>query len=337
MKVLVTGGAGYIGSHICLELLNAGHEVVVIDNLSNSCLISMERVKKLTGKDFKVYVADLCDKKSTLDILNDEKCDAVIHMAGLKAVGESVSKPLEYYENNLISTFSLLEAMKASGCKNIIFSSSATVYGMPEKCPVTEESPLSTLSPYGATKLFIERILTDFQHANPDFTVVALRYFNPIGAHESGEIGEDPAGIPNNLVPYVSQVAVGKLECLSVFGNDYPTPDGTCLRDYIHVVDLALGHIAALKKCGDPGFFVYNLGTGNGISVLDIVNTFEKVSGVKLNYRITGRRAGDAPAVYADASKAERELNFKTKFTLEDMLKSAWNWQRKNPNGYKEA
>ncbi len=337
MKVLVTGGTGYIGSHTVIELLNADNEVVVIDNLVNSSKEALKRVEEITGKSVRFYEEDLLNKDAVVKIFNTERPDAVIHFAGLKAVGESVAKPLEYYNNNITGTLNLLYAMRECGVKNIIFSSSATVYGDPAFVPITEECPKGEITnPYGQTKSMLEQILTDMAKAYPDWRVVLLRYFNPIGAHESGRIGEDPQGIPNNLVPYITQVAVGKLKCLGVFGNDYDTPDGTGVRDYIHVVDLAAGHVAALKKFDDePGVSIYNLGTGRGYSVLEIVHAFEKACGKEIPYEIKDRRPGDIAICYADSSKAERELGWKAKFDLDKMCEDSWRWQKNNPNGYR--
>lgn len=338
MKILVTGGAGYIGSHTCVELLNAGHEVVVVDNLCNASEKSMQRVQEITGKQLTFYKADILDRNALETIFTKESVDAVIHFAGLKAVGESVAKPLEYYYNNISGTLILCDVMRKHGVKNIIFSSSATVYGNPAIIPITEECPKGTITnPYGQTKGMLEQILTDLHTADPEWNVVLLRYFNPIGAHKSGKIGEDPKGIPNNLVPYITQVAIGKLEQLNVYGNDYDTPDGTGVRDYIHVVDLAVGHVKALKKIEDKsGVTVYNLGTGIGYSVLDIVAAFEKACGKKIPYVIKGRRAGDIATCYSDASKAKRELGWEAEHSLDDMCKDSWNWQSANPNGYED-
>ena len=312
MAILVTGGAGFIGSHTCVELLNAGYDVVVVDNLSNSCEESLERVKKITGKDLKFYEADILDKEALNTIFDNESIEAVIHFAGLKAVGESVAKPLEYYHNNITGTLILCDVMRNHGVKNIVFSSSATVYGDPAFIPITEECPKGTCTnPYGWTKSMLEQILTDLHTADPEWNVILLRYFNPIGAHKSGLIGEDPKGIPNNLVPYVTQVAIGKLECLGVFGNDYDTHDGTGVRDYIHVVDLAIGHVKAIEKLKDKdGVNVYNLGTGKGYSVLDIVHAFEKACGKEIKYAIKPRRPGDIATCYSDATKALNELGW---------------------------
>ena len=336
MRILVTGGAGYIGSHTCVELLNVGHEVVVVDNLCNSSKKSLERVEKITGKSLTFYEADILDKEAMEKIFSTEKIDAVIHFAGLKAVGESVAKPLEYYHNNITGTLILCEVMRKYGVKNIIFSSSATVYGNPAYVPITEECPKGTITnPYGQTKGMLEQILTDLNVADPEWNVVLLRYFNPIGAQKSGLICEDPKGIPNNLVPYVSQVAVGKLECLGVFGNDYDTHDGTGVRDYIHVVDLAIGHVKALKKIEDKsGVTIYNLGTGNGYSVLDIVKAFEKACGKEIPYVIKERRPGDIATCYADPAKAKAELGWVAERELDEMCEDTWRWQSNNPNGY---
>lgn len=336
MKILVTGGAGYIGSHTCVELLNAGYEVVVIDNLSNSKKESIKRVKEITGKDLKFYKVDLLDKEAVENVFNKEKIDAVIHFAGLKAVGESVKKPLEYYHNNLTGTFILCEVMKRHNVKNMVFSSSATVYGNPKTVPIREDFPLSVTNPYGRTKLILEDVLRDIQKSDPDWNIIMLRYFNPIGAHESGKIGEDPNGIPNNLVPYVTQVAIGKLDYLGVFGDDYDTYDGTGVRDYIHVVDLSIGHIKALEKLkSNPGIAVYNIGTGRGYSVFDVIKSFEKVCKVNIPYKVLPRRDGDIAVCYADTHKAYKELGFKAKYDLARMCEDSWRWQRNNPKGYK--
>lgn len=336
MKVLVTGGAGYIGSHTCVELLNAGYEVVVIDNLCNSKKESIKRVKEITGKDLKFYKADLLDKEEVENVFSKEKIDAVIHFAGLKAVGESVEKPLEYYHNNLTGTFILCEVMRKHNVKNMVFSSSATVYGNPKTVPIKEDFPLSVTNPYGRTKLILENVLKDIQKADPQWNIILLRYFNPIGAHKSGKIGEDPNGIPNNLVPYVTQVAIGKLDYLGVFGDDYDTYDGTGVRDYIHVVDLSIGHIKALEKLkSKPGVAVYNIGTGRGYSVFDVVKSFEKVCNVSIPYKILPRREGDIAVCYADTQKAYEELGFKAKYDLARMCEDSWRWQKNNPKGYK--
>lgn len=333
MTVLVTGGLAYIGSHTCVEILKTGERLVVLDNLSNSKIETKDKIEKISGKSFKLYIADLLDKDSLDKVFSENKIDAVVHFAGLKAVGESVEKPLMYYMNNITGTLNLLEAMKKYEVKKLVFSSSATVYGNPKKVPITEDMPLSTTNPYGTTKLMIEQILQDICVADKNFKVVILRYFNPIGAHESGIIGEDPNGIPNNLMPYICRVASGKLKELSVFGCDYDTHDGTGVRDYIHVVDLVKGHIKALERLdkNDCGAFVYNLGTGTGYSVLDMVKTFEKVNGVEVKYKIVERRSGDIAKCFADATKAEKELGWKAEKTLEDMVGSAWNYE-KNTN-----
>ncbi len=336
MKILVTGGAGYIASHTNLELLNAGYEVVVVDNLSNSCMESVKRVEKLTGKKISFYQADILDKKALQSIFEQEGIDSVIHFAGLKAVGESCSIPLKYFRNNLSGTITLLEVMQEFGIKNLVFSSSATVYGEPKSVPVTEDFPLSATNPYGRTKLMIEEMLQDLYQSDGTWNIAILRYFNPIGAHESGEIGEDPNGIPNNLVPYVAKVAAGILEKVNVFGDDYDTPDGTGIRDYIHVVDLAIGHIKAIEKLNEkPGLVVYNLGTGVGYSVLDIIHNYEKACGKKIPYAVTARRPGDIPITYADPSKAFRELGWKAERGIEKMCEDSYRWQSKNPNGYR--
>ena len=336
MKILVTGGTGYIGSHTVVELLNEGHDVVILDNLSNSDRKVVDRIEKITGLRPVFYEADILDKESLDRIFDKEDIEAVIHFAGLKAVGESVEKPLLYYENNISGTINLLKSMNKHSCKNIIFSSSATVYGTPAFVPITEECPKGTCTnPYGWTKSMIEQIMMDQCTADSEWNAVLLRYFNPIGAHESGTIGENPNGIPNNLMPYVTQVAVGRLERLGVFGDDYDTPDGTGVRDYIHVVDLALGHVKALKKLSKgSGLSVYNLGTGQGYSVLDIVKNFEEATGVKIPYVIKPRRAGDIDICYADSSKAERELGWKAQRGIKEMCADSWRWQKNNPNGY---
>lgn len=336
MAILVTGGSGFIGSHTVVELLEAGREVVVIDNLSNSSPVALRRVEEITGKHVVFYQADIRDREALGKVFAKEKIESCIHFAGLKAVGESVEKPWEYYDNNITGTLTLVDVMRKHHVKNIIFSSSSTVYGDPDSVPVTEESPLKKCTnPYGSTKFMLEQILTDIQTADPEWNVVLLRYFNPIGAHKSGRIGENPNGIPNNLMPYITQVAVGKRERLGVFGDDYDTPDGTGVRDYIHVVDLARGHVKALKKIEEKaGLCIYNLGTGQGYSVLDVVKNFEEASGVKIPYEILPRRAGDIAANYADASKALRELGWKAEYTLKDMCADSWNWQKNNPDGY---
>ena len=337
MSILVSGGAGYIGSHTCVELLQAGYEIVVADNLDNSSEESLRRVEQITGKPVPFVKAELCNPHEVEALFtNYPGIDAVIHFAGLKSVGESVTKPLEYYSNNLGSTLTLLEAMRRHGVKNFVFSSSATVYGDPATVPIREDFPTGgTTNPYGTTKLFIERILTDYCKADPSLNVVLLRYFNPIGAHESGLIGEDPNGIPNNLVPYIAQVAVGKLKELHVYGNDYPTVDGTGVRDYIHVVDLAKGHLAALRKLETGcGLFVCNLGTGKGYSVLEVLRAYEKACGKTIPYAVCGRRAGDIASCYADPGKARSELGWEAKYGIEDMCATSWKWQSMNPNGY---
>ena len=335
MKVLVTGGAGFIGSHTVVELLNAGYEAVVADNLCNASEESLKRVEKITGKKVAFYKVDVRDRAAMEKIFADEKIDWVIHFAGLKAVGESCKKPVEYYDNNLVSTLVLLEVMRDAGCKNIVFSSSATVYGDPNELPIKETTPLNpTTNPYGTSKVMQEMMLKDVYAADNGWNIVLLRYFNPVGAHESGLIGEDPKGIPNNLMPYVAQVASGKLQRIGVFGNDYPTPDGTGVRDYIHVVDLAKGHVAAIKALKTAGVHVYNLGTGHGYSVLDMIRAFEKACGKTLPYDIKPRRAGDIASCYASSGKAEKELGWKAEYDLEKMCLDQWNWQKNNPNGY---
>ncbi len=336
MAILVTGGAGFIGSHTCVELLNAGYETIIIDNLCNSKRESVNRIEKITGKKVKFYQCDIRDRAGLDKVFAENSIDAVIHFAGLKAVGESCQKPLEYYENNIGGTVILCEAMRDAGVKKIVFSSSATVYGEQNVSPLREDMPEGkTTNPYGTTKLYIERILRDTYAADNDWSVCLLRYFNPIGAHKSGDIGEDPKGIPNNLAPYILQVAIGKRDHLSVFGDDYPTPDGTGVRDYIHVVDLALGHIKAVEKIiGEKGCFTYNLGTGTGYSVLDVLHSFEKACGKPIKYEIAPRRPGDIAVCYSDPSKAERELGWKAERTLDDMCEDSWRWQSKNPDGY---
>lgn len=338
MAILVTGGAGYIGSHTVVELQNAGYEVVVVDNLSNSSKESLKRVEKITGKPVTFYEADILDRAALNEILDKESIDSCIHFAGLKAVGESVRKPWEYYENNIAGTLTLVDVMRQHGVKNMIFSSSATVYGDPAMIPITEECPKGQCTnPYGWTKSMLEQILMDIQKADPEWNVILLRYFNPIGAHKSGLIGENPNGIPNNLMPYVTQVAVGKLKELGVFGDDYDTPDGTGVRDYIHVVDLAIGHVKAIKKLRENvGLGIYNLGTGKGYSVLDIVKNFEAASGVKIPYVIKERRAGDIATCYSDADKAKRELGWEAQYGIREMCEDSWRWQSNNPNGYAE-
>jgi len=336
MKILVTGGAGYIGSHTCVELLNENYEVVVLDNLSNSCEHSLTRVQKITGKSLDFHRADLLNRQEIVDVFSDHTIDAVIHFAGLKAVGESVSIPLQYFQNNLTGTLNLLEVMAEFNVKHIVFSSSATVYGDPATLPIQEDFPLSATNPYGRTKLMIEEILQDLYCSDKSWNVALLRYFNPVGAHTSGDIGEDPFGLPNNLVPYIAQVAVGSLPCLSVFGNDYDTPDGTGVRDYIHVVDLAKGHIKTLPKLfTNPGVVVYNLGTGHGYSVLEMIKGFEAASGRPIPYKIADRRPGDIAACWADPAKARADLGWEAKKTLADMCNDTWRWQKRNPNGYR--
>ena len=338
MAILVTGGAGYIGSHTVVELQNNGYDVVVLDNLSNSSKKSLERVAKITGKEVKFYEADILDRDKLNEIFDAESIDCVIHFAGLKAVGESVAKPWEYYENNISGTLTLVDVMRKHGVKNIIFSSSATVYGDPAMIPITEECPKGQCTnPYGWTKSMLEQILTDMQKADPEWNVILLRYFNPIGAHPSGTMGENPNGIPNNLMPYITQVAVGKLKELGVFGNDYDTPDGTGVRDYIHVVDLAVGHVMALNKIKEKcGLAIYNLGTGVGYSVLDIVKNFEEATGVKIPYSIKDRRPGDIATCYSSADKAKRELGWEAKNGIKQMCADSWRWQSNNPNGYED-
>lgn len=338
MHILVTGGAGYIGSHTCLELLEAGYRVTVVDNLSNSSRESLRRVEELTGRRIDFHEVDLLDRARLAEVFAKvaEPVRAVIHFAGKKAVGESVAKPLLYYRNNLTGTINLCEVMAENGVKDIIFSSSATVYGDPAKVPILEDFPLSCTNPYGRTKLMVEEILRDVHAADQAWNVCLLRYFNPVGAHKSGRIGEDPDGIPNNLVPYIAQVAVGKLERLSVFGNDYPTPDGTGVRDYIHVVDLALGHVKAIERLSlRPGVVVYNLGTGRGYSVLEMVRAFAEACGREIPYRITIRRPGDVAACYADPGKAFRELGWQARYGLREMCEDTWRWQKNNPAGFR--
>ena len=337
MSILVTGGAGFIGSHTCVELLNAGYDVVVVDNLYNASKKALDRVEQITGKKVTFYEADILDRDALNAIFDKEQIDSVIHFAGYKAVGESVRKPIEYYYNNITGTLILCDVMRNHGVKNIVFSSSATVYGDPAFIPITEECPKGKITnPYGQTKGMLEQVLTDIFVSDPEWRVVLLRYFNPIGAHKSGLIGEDPKGIPNNLVPYVAQVAIGKLKCLGVFGNDYDTHDGTGVRDYIHVVDLAKGHVAAIKKVEktEPGVLIYNLGTGKGYSVLDVVHAFEKACGKEIPYEIKPRRAGDIATCYADPTKAKKELGWVAEYGIEEMCEDSWRWQTMNPNGY---
>lgn len=333
--ILVTGGAGFIGSHTCVELLNSGYDVVVLDNLSNSSEESLRRVQKITGKSLKFYEGDIADKELVGKILDENKIFAVIHFAGLKAVGESVAKPLEYYRNNISGTLDMCDVMRNKGVKNIVFSSSATVYGDPATVPITEDFPLSATNPYGRTKLMQEEIFRDFYVADKEWNILLLRYFNPIGAHKSGEIGEDPNGIPNNLMPYITKVATGELPRVNVFGNDYPTPDGTGVRDYIHVMDLATGHVNAIDKIKEnPGVKVYNLGTGKGYSVLDVIHAFGKACGKEIPYEIKPRRAGDIATCYSDASLAKKELGWEAQYDIDEMCADSWKWQSMNPDGY---
>lgn len=337
MKILVTGGAGYIGSHTCVELLNNDYEVVVVDNLYNSCEEALRRVEKITGKTLTFYEGDLLDQDMLETVFEKERPEAVIHFAGYKAVGESVEKPIEYYHNNLTGTLLLCDTMRKFDCKKMVFSSSATVYGDPAFVPITEDCPKGVITnPYGQTKSMIEQILTDIQVSDPEWNVTLLRYFNPIGAHSSGLIGEDPKGIPNNLVPYIARVAVGKLEKLGVFGDDYDTPDGTGVRDYIHVVDLAAGHVQALRHM-KPGVSIYNLGTGHGYSVLDVVKAYSKACGKEISYEIKSRRAGDIATCYSDPSKAKRELGWEAKYGIEEMCRDSYHWQSMNPDGYQTS
>ncbi|MHC3664157.1 UDP-glucose 4-epimerase GalE [Streptococcus suis] len=335
MSILVTGGAGYIGSHTVVELLKLGKEVVIVDNLSNSSILVLDRIETITGKRPTFYELDVADKEALRQVFENENIEAAIHFAGYKAVGESVAKPIMYYENNIMSTLALVEVMTEFSVKKIVFSSSATVYGLNNPSPLVETMPTSATNPYGYTKVMLEQILRDVEVTDKEWSIALLRYFNPIGAHESGLIGEDPAGIPNNLMPFIAQVAVGKREELSVFGNDYDTVDGTGVRDYIHVIDLALGHIKALEKISTTaGVHTYNLGSGQGTSVLELVQAFEKVNDVPVPYKIVDRRPGDVATCYANADKALAELNWKTEKTIEDMCRDTWNWQSKNPNGY---
>ena len=338
MAILVTGGAGYIGSHTVVELQSAGYDVVVVDNLCNSSEKALDRVSKITGKPVKFYKADILDREALNEVFDKEEIDSCIHFAGLKAVGESVAKPWEYYENNIAGTLTLVDVMRKHNVKNIIFSSSATVYGDPAQIPITEECPKGQCTnPYGWTKSMLEQVLTDIQKADPEWNVMLLRYFNPIGAHKSGTIGENPNGIPNNLMPYITQVAIGKLPELNVFGDDYPTPDGTGVRDYIHVLDLASGHLAAVKyNLSHKGAEIFNLGTGHGYSVLDLVKTFEAENKVAIPYRIQGRRAGDIATCYASPEKAKEVLGWEAKKTLKEMVRDSWRWQTTNPNGYED-
>ncbi len=336
MRILVTGGAGYIGSHTCVELLQAGHEIIVVDNLGNSKVESLRRVERLTGKTLEFLQTDLLDTEGTSAAFRGRPIDAVIHFAALKAVGESVEKPLEYYHNNVAGTINLLDVMRRHSCRTLVYSSSCTVYGEPRQVPITEDQPTSAAeSPYGWTKLMTEQIMRDLYVSDPQWKFALLRYFNPVGAHQSGEIGEDPRGIPNNLMPYITQVAIGRLKQLRVFGNDYPTPDGTGIRDYIHVVDLAAAHVCAVEKLvAGKGVATYNLGTGRGSSVLEVIAAFERATGVKIPYEIVGRRPGDIVAAYADPSKAQKELGWVARFNLDDMCRDGWRWQQQNPEGY---
>ena len=335
MAILVTGGAGFIGSHTAVELLNAGKEIIIVDNFCNSKPVVLDRIREITGKDFKFYEVDLCDKEALRSVFAENKIESAIHFAGLKAVGESVQMPMMYYKNNLLSTLNLCEVMSEFGAKKIVFSSSATVYGNPASVPISEDFPLSTTNPYGETKLMIERILKDIWVSDNEWSVAVLRYFNPIGAHKSGLIGEDPKGIPNNLLPYITQVASGKRECLSVFGNDYDTHDGTGVRDYIHVVDLAKAHLCAIDYAeANLGVEYFNIGTGTGYSVLDIVKAYEAATGIKINYKIAPRRPGDIDKCFANPEKAYTVLGWKAEYNIEDMCRDSNNWQQKNPNGY---
>ncbi|HFK1762635.1 UDP-glucose 4-epimerase [Bacillus wiedmannii] len=335
MAILITGGAGYIGSHTCIELLNSNYKIIVVDNLSNSSIESLNRVKEITGKQFEFYKESVLNREKMNEIFLRNNIEAVIHFAGFKAVGESTTIPLAYYYNNIISTIILCDVMQKHNVKKFIFSSSATVYGIPKTSPITEEFPLSVTNPYGQTKLMIEQIMRDVAKADDEWSIALLRYFNPFGAHKSGRIGEDPNGVPNNLMPYVTQVAVGKLKELNIFGNDYPTKDGTGVRDYIHVVDLAKGHVRALEKVLETkGIEAYNLGTGKGYSVLEMVKAFEKVSGKKIPYKVIGRRPGDVAICFADVSKAKRELGWEAEYGLEEMCVDSWRWQVNNKNGY---
>jgi UDP-glucose 4-epimerase len=336
MSILITGGAGYIGSHTCIELLNAGYDLIVLDNLSNSKIDSLDRVKEITGKKITFYKVDLLNREDVENVFKKHHIDAVIHFAGLKAVGESVRLPLFYYQNNIIGTLNLCDVMKQYGVKNLVFSSSATVYGNPDGVPISEEFPLATTNPYGRTKLMIEEILRDLYISDTSWSIALLRYFNPVGAHKSGRIGENPKGIPNNLMPFITQVAVGKLRQLQVFGDDYQTIDGSGVRDYLHVVDLAVGHLKALEKVTSTnGVEAYNLGTGTGYSVLEIIATFEKVTGIKIPYKIVDRRPGDVDICYANPTKAKKKLGWVASKGLEEMCRDAWRWQKQNPNGYK--
>lgn len=339
MRILVTGGAGYIGSHTCVELLEANHEIVVVDNLSNSRFEALRRVQKLTGKSLDFHRTDLLDAAGLARVFGEKPVDAVVHFAALKAVGESVEKPLEYYWNNVAGTLRLLEVMRQHGCQNLVYSSSCTVYGEPTKVPLTEDDPTAAAqSPYGWSKLMTEQIMRDVYAGDPRWNFALLRYFNPVGAHPSGKIGEDPHGIPNNLMPYITQVAVGRLEKLRVFGHDYPTHDGTGIRDYIHVMDLAEAHVRAVEQLSEnPGVVTYNLGTGRGSSVLDVIHAFEQATGQKIPYELVDRRPGDVVAAYADPSKAQKQLGWVAKYDLADMCRDGWNWQQKNPRGYQDT
>jgi len=335
MRILVTGGTGYIGSHTCLALIAAGIEPVILDNLCNSKLSVLNRIEEVAGQRPLFYQGDVRDSALLDRIFQEQSIAGVIHFAALKAVGESTQKPFEYYENNIAGTLSLLGAMRRAGCFHFIFSSSATVYGDPHAVPITEDFPRSTMSPYGQTKLMIEQMLEDMQTADPRWSMTLLRYFNPIGAHPSGKMGEDPQGIPNNLMPYITQVAIGRRDCLNIFGNDYPTKDGTCVRDYIHVMDLAEGHVKAWQVCGEKaGLHIYNLGAGQGVSVLEMVHAFARASGMEINYKLVDRRPGDVAECWADPAKAQRELGWKATRTLDDMTRDSWLWQQTNPNGY---
>lgn len=337
MKILVTGGTGYIGSHTCLALIAAGLEPVILDNLCNSKLSVLKRIEEVAGKCPIFYQGDVRDPAVLDRIFQEQQIAGVIHFAALKAVGESTQKPYEYFENNISGTLSLLGAMRRAGCYRFIFSSSATVYGDPHAVPITEDFPRSTMSPYGQTKLMVEQILEDMQKADPRWSITLLRYFNPIGAHESGRMGEDPQGIPNNLMPYITQVAIGRRDCLNIFGSDYPTKDGTCVRDYIHVMDLAEGHVKAWQVCGEQaGLHIYNLGTGQGVSVLEMVQAFARASGLDINYKLVDRRPGDVAECWADPAKAQRELGWNASRTIDDMTRDSWHWQQANPNGYEE-
>ncbi len=337
MSILVTGGAGYIGSHTVVELLKLGKEVVIVDNLSNSSILVLDRIEEITGKRPTFYELDVADKAALRSVFEKESIEAVIHFAGYKAVGESVEKPVMYYENNIMSTLALVEVMAEFGVKKIVFSSSATVYGLNNPSPLVENMPTSATNPYGYTKVMLEQILRDLEVSDKEWSVALLRYFNPIGAHESGRMGEDPQGIPNNLMPFITQVAIGRRDCLNIFGNDYPTKDGTCVRDYIHVMDLAEGHVKAWQVCGEQsGLHIYNLGTGQGVSVLEMVHAFARASGLEINYSIVERRPGDVAECWADPAKAQQELGWKATRTLDDMTRDSWRWQKANPTGYED-